>query len=83
MEDGLIVGIDLGDLLTQVRCADWETDWSISTVLCKKKQENEWYVGKKAYSSALQGEGILCDKLLSLVRKKGTATLEGVKYTGE
>lgn len=83
MEDGLIVGIDLGDLLTQVRCADWETDWSVSTVLCKKKQENEWYVGKKAYSSALQGEGILCDKLLSLVKKKGTATLEGVKYTGE
>lgn len=83
MDDGLIVGIDLGDMVTQVHCAQLETDWAISTVLCKKKQEEVWYIGKEAYSCALECAGILSDKLVTLAKKGGTATFEDVKYTGE
>lgn len=83
MDDGLIVGIDLGDMITQVHCAELETDWAISTVLCKKKQEDVWYIGKEAYSCVLEGAGILSDKLVTLAKKDGTATFEDIKYTGE
>lgn len=83
MEDGLIVGIDLGDIMTQVRCSDLERDWNISTVLCKKKQEDIWYIGKEAYQCVLQGEGSLKDRLLSLVKRGDAAVFENKSYTGE
>ncbi|MDO4296021.1 MAG: DUF5716 family protein [bacterium] len=83
MEDKLMVGIDLGDIMTQVRCANLEKDWNISTVLCKKKQEDSWYIGKEAYQCVLQGEGSLKDHLLSLVKREDRAVFEGKCYTGE
>lgn len=80
--DGLVIGIDLCDRYTQVSCLDQEKTWTIPTVICNKKNSDEWYVGEKAYEYTLVGEGIIVDKLLKLVEKDGTATIGGVKYSG-
>lgn len=80
--DGLVVGIDLCDAYTQVICFEQEHVFHMPTVICKKKQEDQWFVGEEAYGHTLLGEGIIVDKLLKLVLKDGTATLEGTKYEG-
>ena len=77
----LVIGIDLCDTYTKINCFEEEKSWTVPTVICKKKQEDKWYVGKEAYGLVLTGTGIIVDKLLSLVMKDGTATIEGVKYT--
>lgn len=78
--DELAIGMDLCDTYTKISCFEKEKTWTIPTVICKKKQTDEWYVGKEAYGLVLTGNGIMVDKLLSLVMKDGTATIEGVKY---
>lgn len=78
--EGLVIGIDLCDTYTKVNCLEEEKTWTVPTVICKKKQSDEWFVGKEAYGMVLTGTGIIVDKLLSLVMKNGTATIEGVKY---
>lgn len=80
--DGLVLGIELCDRYTQVSCLDQEKTWTIPTVICNRKNSDEWYVGEKAYEYTLVGEGIIVDKLLKLVEKDGTATIGGVKYGG-
>lgn len=80
--DGLVIGLDLCDIYTQISCFGREDVWTIPTVICKKKDVDEWYVGEQAYGFTLEGQGIIVDKLLGLVLKDGTATLEGIKYTG-
>ncbi len=78
--DGLIVGIDLCDEYTQINCAEEEKGWTVSTVICRNKNIEEWYVGEEAYAHMLQGDGVTVDKLVSLALKDGTATLSGVRY---
>lgn len=78
--DELAIGMDLCDTYTKISCFEEEKSWTIPTVICKKKNTDEWYVGKEAYGLVLTGTGIMVDKLLSLVMKDGTATIEGVKY---
>ena len=78
--DELVIGMDLCDTYTKVCCGEEEQSWTVPTVICKKKQTDEWYVGKEAYGLVLTGTGIMVDKLISLVMKDGTATIEGVKY---
>lgn len=80
--DGLAVGIDLCDAYTQITCFSQEQVWTIPTVICKQKKAEEWFIGEEAYGHTLLGDGIIVDKLLKLVQKDGTATLEGVKYEG-
>ncbi len=80
--DGLIIGLDLCDAYTRICCHDREKSWSIPTVICKKKDEEAWYIGEEAYAYTLVGEGIIVDKLIKMVRKDGTATLGGTKYEG-
>lgn len=80
--DGLVIGLDLCDAYTQISCFEQEKSFTIPTVICKKKNTEEWYVGEEAYGFTLLGEGIIVDKLLKLVLKDGTATISGVKYTG-
>lgn len=80
--DGLIIGLDLCDTYTQVCCYGDEQAWTIPTVICRKKNEEEWCVGEDAYGFTLIGEGTIVDKLLSLVKKDGTATIGGIKYEG-
>lgn len=80
--DGLIIGMDLCDSYTQISCEKQEETWTFPTVICKKKDADEWYVGESAYGCALEGKGIMADNLLMLVRKNGTATIDGIKYKG-
>lgn len=78
--DGLTVGIDLCDTYTKVNALDEEQTWALPTVICRNKTAEEWYIGEEAYAHTLQGDGIIVDKLLKLVRKNGTATLGEKKY---
>ncbi|WP_333649033.1 DUF5716 family protein [Lacrimispora sp.] len=80
--DGLIIGLDLCDAYTRICCYDREKSWCIPTVICRKKDEDAWYIGEEAYAYTLVGEGIIVDKLIKMVRKDGTATLSGTKYEG-
>ena len=80
--DVLIIGLDLCDAYTRICCHDREKSWCIPTVICRKKDEDAWYVGEEAYAYTLVGEGIIVDKLIKMVRKEGTATLGGIKYEG-
>ena len=77
---GLIIGLDLCDAYTQVSCYEKEKTWTFPTIICKCKNEEEWYVGEEAYARNLVGNGILIDKLLNQISKNGTATIENVKY---
>lgn len=78
--DGLVIGLDLCDEYTEISCFDQEQVWNLSTVICRNKNKEEWYVGEEAYAHALAGEGVIVDKLLKLAMKEGTATIAGVKY---
>lgn len=78
--DGLVVGIDLCDTYTQINGAEEEQTWTIPTVICRNKYEEEWYVGEEAFAHTLKGDGIIVDKLVKLVMKEGTATLGDVRY---
>lgn len=80
--DGLIIGLDLCDAYTRICCHDREKSWCFPTVICRKKDEDAWFVGEEAYAYTLVGEGIIVDKLIKIVRKEGTATLGGTKYEG-
>ncbi|MBS6644717.1 MAG: hypothetical protein KH366_14160, partial [Clostridiaceae bacterium] len=59
--DGLIIGLDLCDTYTQVCCYGDEQAVTIPTVICRKKNEEEWSVGEDAYGLTLIGEGIIVD----------------------
>ncbi len=78
--EGLTVGIDLCDTYTQINGLDEEKTWMIPTVICRNKQQEEWYIGEDAYAHTLQGDGIIVDRLVKLVKKDGTATLGDVRY---
>lgn len=80
--DGLVVGIDLSDIYTQINCSQDEKTWTIPTVICRNKQTDEWYVGEEAYAHTLKGDGVIVDKLVKLTLKDGTATIGEVKYGG-
>lgn len=75
-----VIGLDICDTYTQVCCADCGEVLNFPTVVCKKKDEDVWLVGQDAYACALEGDGVIVDKLLKLLRKEGTATIAGVRY---
>lgn len=96
MEDGLILGYDLCEEYSRISCyqagelepVDIEfvkrgNPCVMKTVICKKRGADEWLMGQEAYMAALNGEGIMVDKLLRLAAKNGTATIEGVCYTAK
>ncbi|MGN0396636.1 MAG: DUF5716 family protein [Candidatus Fimimorpha sp.] len=96
MEDGLILGYDLCEEYSRISCyrtgelepIDVEfvkkgNPCVMKTVICKKRGADEWLIGQEAYMAALNGEGIMVDKLLRLAIKNGTATIEGTCYTAE
>lgn len=81
--DGLVIGLDLCDSYTQISCMGHEEPWLYPTIICKKKDtEDEWFIGEEAYRLALEGEGVIVDKLLQLVRKDGSSTIGGIRYEG-
>ena len=77
---GLIIGLDLCDAYTQLSCYEKEKVWTFPTIICRVKNGEEWYVGEEAYACNLVGKGVMVDKLLNLVSRQGTATIDGVKY---
>lgn len=91
--DGIILGFDLCDDYSQMSCFSVEKldaepvyiaddgRFRFPTVICKKKNENAWFVGESAYRHTLMGEGILVDKLLKQVEKDGGETIEGIRYS--
>ncbi len=80
--DKRILGIDLSDMGTLLAYYGEEECWSFPTVICRLKNEETWLVGEEAYEKTLDGSGIITDKLLALAVRKGSATLNDVKYTG-
>ena len=74
------IGIDLSDEYTAV-CVGNGTPMVFSTVICRERTSEKWYIGEEAYRMALSGKAVLTDKLLKLLRKNGTSTVSGVKYT--
>ncbi len=76
----LLVGLDICDSYTKAFCAEAESVLHVPTVVCKKKQEDVWMIGQEAYASALEGEGVMVDKLLKLLTRGGTSTIGGVRY---
>ena len=90
----LILGIDLCDSYSQISVfspeknapeafftGDNESTGMIPTVLCKLKGQDRWLIGAEAYRRALMGEGTMVDKLVKLLGKNGSATIEGVRYS--
>jgi len=51
-------------------------------VVCKNKNQEEWYVDEEAYAHTLVGDGVMEDKLITQVLKDGTATINGIRYEG-
>ncbi|MBQ7247414.1 MAG: hypothetical protein IJS22_04935 [Lachnospiraceae bacterium] len=93
---GLILGVDICDDYSQISAFIPEKNdveqvalpgekmtERIPSVICKKKDADEWLIGEEAYRVALFGNGTLVDRLVKLILKKGTATIEGVKYNSE
>lgn len=80
--DGLVIGIDLCDTYTHIACSRPEQTWVIPTVVCKNKNQEEWYVDEEAYAHTLVGDGVMEDKLITQVLKDGTATINGIRYEG-
>lgn len=94
MEDGLVLGYDLCEDYCRISCYQpgepepldivfSPEENTIQTVLCRKRGSGEWLIGQEAYRAALDGEGIMVDKLLRLAGKDGTATIEGICYSAK
>ncbi|WP_283229627.1 DUF5716 family protein [Fusibacillus kribbianus] len=92
----LLLGIDICDDYSQISyfnpqtldaenigLTDEESSCMVPTVICKEKGTDCWFIGEEAYRCALYGKGTMVDKLVKLAGKKGTATIEGVKYTAD
>ena len=92
----LLLGIDICDDYSQISyfnpqtldaenigLTDEESSCMVPTVICKEKVTDCWFIGEEAYRCALYGKGTMVDKLVKLAGKKGTATIEGVKYTAD
>ena len=41
--DGLIIGLDLCDAYTRLCCHEREKTWCLPTVICRKKDDDEWH----------------------------------------
>lgn len=80
--DGLVIGLDLNDDYSQLSCYEREKSWTVPTVICRRKEKEEWLIGEDAYAATLLGSGVIVDKLLKLVMKDGTSTIGGICYSG-
>ena len=78
-----VLGIALSDISTNLIFYPDDEALIFPTVISKKKGEDAWGVGEDAYALALDGKGIITDKLLKLTRKDGIATIDGTRYEGK
>ena len=51
--DGLVIGIDISDTYTRITLLEPEKSWMVPTVICNKKESEEWFVGEAAYGLSL------------------------------
>ncbi|MCD2493047.1 DUF5716 family protein [Lacrimispora sp. NSJ-141] len=92
----LLLGIDICDDYSQISyfnpqtleaenlgLTEDESSCMVPTVICKEKGTDSWFIGEEAYRCALYGKGTMVDKLVKLAGKKGTATIEGIKYSAD
>ena len=77
------IGISLGDDYTDISLYQEEYTYRFPTLLCREKRGTEFSIGEEAYKKNLTGGVVLVDKLLSLFKKKGSATIEGQCYGAE
>jgi hypothetical protein len=90
--EGLLLGLDLCDAYTRISCfqgdkldvehvaLSGDNEYRIPTVICKKKNRNEWFIGEAAYEHMLIGDGVFEDKLIRNVEKDGISTIDGRRY---
>ncbi len=76
------IGIDLCDDHTSIFSSDGELK-TASTVICRDKDKEKWYIGEEAYRMALSGRGVITDKLISLLKKDGRSTIGGKAYSAK
>ena len=79
----LNIGIDLCDEYISGYLYEDKLLINVPAVVCREKKEDVWYIGEDAYRLALSGNGVLTDKLLSLLKKGGTSTVARRAYTGD
>lgn len=80
---GHYIGIAFNDDYTSICIDDDDKLQTVPTAVCKEKQSSAWHIGEEAYKLTLDGSGVVVDKLLSLVKKRGTATIDGVCHSAE
>lgn len=77
------IGIALTDEYTDISLQKEEFTYRFPTLLGRERREKRFYIGEEAYKKNLDGGVILVDRLLSLFKKKGTATLAEECYSSE
>lgn len=75
------IGIALNDDYTQLCINHEEKLLQFPTGIAKLKDEDVWHIGEEAYRLVLDGKAAMVDQLLRLLRRRGTATLDGRCYT--
>lgn len=88
-----LIGFDLGKDYSQVSYCFQNSEnpetasytaggeqYSIPTVLCKRKEVGQWFFGREAVSVAEQNEGILVEDLLTKAYDGEEIVVEGVSY---
>lgn len=79
--DKKILGIDFSDTGAVLSFYSDSRKWCFPSAVCKEKDRRGWLVGRAAFECALNGSGIITDKLLSFIDKKKITTLHGVRYS--
>nr|WP_298475444.1 DUF5716 family protein [uncultured Oribacterium sp.] len=75
-----VIGIALSDEYTDISLYKEEYTYRFPTLLSREKKEDLFYIGEDAYKKNLDGNVFLVDKLLSLFKKKGSATFSERRY---
>ncbi len=88
-----VLGYDLGEEVSQISFLASDSDlpetlstlagaeaYNIPTVLCKRKDVNQWFYGKEALAKIESGEGIRVDHLVEKAREGKRIDVDGTGY---
>lgn len=89
----LLAGLDLGDQYTQISFIYTDRDepvtvsaiagqeqYNVPTVLCKRREVNQWFYGKEAQKRAKEDGNILVGDLLESARKGEEVVIDGQAF---
>lgn len=95
-EPKVVVGYDLGNVTSQISYSylgeeEPETlstiagleQFNFPTILCKRREVNQWFYGKEAIKSAGEGEGTVLTNLLTLAKQGESITVENMDFAAE